>query len=46
MKTALLAVFAGTALFAQTEYGPENGTLIIVGGRRHKTYRLYEKALR
>ena len=32
MKTLLLAVLVGTAVFAQTEYGPENGTLIIVGG--------------
>jgi cyanophycinase len=31
-KPALLALCVGAALFAQTEYGPENGTLVIVGG--------------
>lgn len=32
MKSAFLALLFAPAIFAQTEYGPEKGTLMIVGG--------------
>ena len=38
VRASLLLLLAATALFAQTEYGPENGTLIIVGGGKVGTY--------